>query len=183
MQHPSDAVTPLSIAGNARDGVGGHGLAGPVAAGVGRRGRGPAQEAFGVGHGPGHDGRPSAAWSRGPALAVAVEEAGQHGHAPLADGGERRDHGRDRHPCQRVPLRLELRGHLLERLARARRARPAWRRGAGCRARAHDAVGHPAAGHDLPVSSTANALTEVVPTSTPTVTGRPDGLMNLTRVS
>ena len=34
-----------------------------------------------------------------------------------------------------------------------------------------------------PFSSTANALTDVVPTSTPTVTGLPDGLMNLTRVS
>ncbi len=34
-----------------------------------------------------------------------------------------------------------------------------------------------------PFSSTARALTEVVPMSTPTVTGLPDGLMNLTRVS
>ncbi len=34
-----------------------------------------------------------------------------------------------------------------------------------------------------PSSSTASALTDVVPTSTPTVTGRPDGFMNLTRVS
>ena len=34
-----------------------------------------------------------------------------------------------------------------------------------------------------PLSSTASAFTEVVPMSTPTVTGLPDGLMNLTRVS
>ena len=34
-----------------------------------------------------------------------------------------------------------------------------------------------------PFSSTANALTDVVPTSTPTVIGLPEGLMNLTRVS
>ena len=35
----------------------------------------------------------------------------------------------------------------------------------------------------VPSSSTARAFTEVVPTSTPTVTARPDGLTNLTRVS
>ncbi len=34
-----------------------------------------------------------------------------------------------------------------------------------------------------PFSSTATALTEVVPTSTPTVTAFESGLMNLTRVS
>ena len=34
-----------------------------------------------------------------------------------------------------------------------------------------------------PFSSTASAFTDVVPMSTPTVTGLPDGLMNLTRVS
>ena len=34
-----------------------------------------------------------------------------------------------------------------------------------------------------PFSSTASALTDVVPTSTPTVTGPPDDFMNLTRVS
>ena len=34
-----------------------------------------------------------------------------------------------------------------------------------------------------PVSSTASAFTDVVPTSTPTVTGPPDDFMNLTRVS
>ena len=35
----------------------------------------------------------------------------------------------------------------------------------------------------VPSSSTASALTDVVPMSTPTVTGRPEGLTNLTRVS
>ena len=34
-----------------------------------------------------------------------------------------------------------------------------------------------------PSSSTATALTEVVPTSTPTVTGRADNVTNLTHVS
>ena len=34
-----------------------------------------------------------------------------------------------------------------------------------------------------PFSSTASAFTDVVPTSTPTVTGPPDDFMNLTRVS
>ena len=34
-----------------------------------------------------------------------------------------------------------------------------------------------------PFSSTASAFTEVVPTSTPTVTRPPDDFMNLTRVS
>ena len=34
-----------------------------------------------------------------------------------------------------------------------------------------------------PSSSTASALTDVVPTSTPTVTGAADGLTNLTHVS
>ncbi len=34
-----------------------------------------------------------------------------------------------------------------------------------------------------PISSTASAFTDVVPTSTPTVTGPPDDFMNLTRVS
>ncbi len=35
----------------------------------------------------------------------------------------------------------------------------------------------------VPSSSTATALTDVVPTSTPTVTGRADDVTNLTRVS
>jgi hypothetical protein len=35
----------------------------------------------------------------------------------------------------------------------------------------------------VPSSSTARAFTEVVPTSTPTVTARVEGLTNLTRVS
>ena len=35
----------------------------------------------------------------------------------------------------------------------------------------------------VPSSSTASALTDVVPTSTPTVTARADGLTKLTHVS
>ncbi len=35
----------------------------------------------------------------------------------------------------------------------------------------------------VPSSSTATALTDVVPTSTPTVTGRADDVTNLTQVS
>ena len=35
----------------------------------------------------------------------------------------------------------------------------------------------------VPSSSTATALTDVVPTSTPTVTGRADDVTNLTHVS
>ena len=106
---PSDAVTAVSMAGQVRQGIGGHGLAGPVAPSVRDLVVRPAEEPLGIGHGAGQ----KAVLSRRlhPTLAISVEKSGQNGDALAVHRREGGHHGRDGHSGNRPVTQLV--GHLL----------------------------------------------------------------------
>ncbi len=124
-------------------GVGGHGLAGPVAGGRRGRLRRPAEEPPGVGHARCGPGRLE------PGPLVAVEDAGQERDPAAVDGGHRGHHRRHRHPGDG---HRELRDHLGEGPTGTLAPGPARvvleLLGLGD----HDPMGHPGPGHDVAVA-------------------------------
>ena len=131
--------------------MGGHRLARPITLGLRRQRVGPTQEAFGIGHARAGIGPLDRAGDGSrPALEVPVEEPGQRGHPTLVDRGQRRHHGGDTEPGYvAVPRRGQLGTQLGVRLSRTRSPGAAGVVTELVRLGRQDAMGHPAARHDL----------------------------------